>query len=187
MNLREGTYLFMSPTHRSLSCRIDSVNQRVGTAVSWLTLALVVLVTADVAMRYLFRVSFVACQEMEWHLFSIIFLLGSGYTLYQNTHVRVDVFYQRLNRRQRALINLLGCLFFLFPGCFLVIKSSWPFVHNAWAAGEGSPDPGGLPARYFLKGAIPVGFALLMLQGCSLLIQSLLTVTGQGPKYGELE
>jgi len=151
---------------------VDALNERVGRTVAWLSLAMVVLVTADVLLRYACNKSFVATQELEWHLFSAIFLLGAGYTLRHGSHVRVDVVYQRLTRRTKAIVNLIGCLFFLFPGCYLVIKTSLPFVHASWAMGEGSPDPGGLPARYLLKLLIPAGFGLLALQGVALALDS---------------
>ncbi len=152
----------------------DRINEIAGRAVSWLTLLLVILVSCDVAMRYIFSISFVAVQELEWHIFSIIFLIGAGYTLKQNGHVRVDLVYQRLSKRYRAWIDLLGCIFFLFPGCFLVIKTSVPFVVNSFQMHECSPDPGGLPARYILKSTIVVGFSMLMIQGASLFLKRLL-------------
>ncbi len=161
---------------------IDAINERIGRSVSWLTAVLVVLVTVDVALRYLFKVTFVASQELEWHLFALVFLLGGGYTLRHNGHVRVDVFYQRLGRKGKALVNILGCLIFLFPGSYLVIKTSLPFVHFSWSISEASPNPGGLPARYLLKGAIPVAFSLMALQGLSLLSSSILVLLGQDPK-----
>ncbi len=165
----------------ALSGAIHRLNRWIGRGVSWLTFVLVLLVTADVVMRYLFRVSFTAQQELEWHLFAVIFLLGGGYTLSHNGHVRVDIFYQRLPRRGRALIDLLGSLVFLFPGCYLVITSSIPFVADSFRIGETSPNPGGLPARWLLKAAIPLGFALMALEGVALFIDSLLELTGTAP------
>lgn len=162
-----------------ISAAIHGVNRLIGRMVSWLTLLLVILVTTDVIMRYIFRTSFVAQQELEWHLFALIFLLAGGYTLSYNAHVRVDIFYQRLSRRGRAFINLAGCLLFLFPGCYLVIKSSIPFVVDAWRFGESSPNPGGLPARWLLKSAIPVGFGLMALQGVALFFESILQLSGK--------
>jgi TRAP-type mannitol/chloroaromatic compound transport system permease small subunit len=126
-------------------------------------------------MRYLFHEGSVALQELEWHLFAIIFLLGAAYTLRHDDHVRVDVFYRshKLTPRHRAFIDLLGTVLFMLPFCWLVIDHSLPIVASAYHMGEGSPDPGGLPYRFLLKAAIPVGFALLMLQGVALVIRSL--------------
>ncbi|MFQ5488999.1 MAG: TRAP transporter small permease subunit [Gammaproteobacteria bacterium] len=167
----------MKPLYRlaaRTAAAIEAVSEWSGRAVSWLMLLMVLVISYDVAMRYLFQSGSVALQELEWHLFALIFLLGAAYTLKHDGHVRVDVFYQsrRLGPRGRAWIDLLGCLLFLIPFCLLVINASLPFVENAYHLGEGSPDPGGLPHRYLLKAAIPVGFALLLLQGVAMMIRS---------------
>ncbi len=153
---------------------IEALSEWSGRAVAWLMLLMVLVISYDVAMRYLFQSGSVALQELEWHLFALIFLLGAAYTLKHDAHVRVDVFYQscRLGARGRAWIDLLGCLLFLIPFCLLVIHASLPFVENAYRMGEGSPDPGGLSHRYLLKAAIPVGFTLLLLQGIAMMIRS---------------
>ncbi|RMI08833.1 MAG: TRAP transporter small permease subunit [Calditrichaeota bacterium] len=156
--------------------RIDRLNQRIGSGVAWLTTALVLVVCYDVFTRYLLRESSVAVQEMEWHLFAFIFLLGAAYTLKADRHVRVDVFYVRLSPRLQAWVNFLGSVLFLIPFSIMVILTSWDYVWNSFLIGEKSPDPGGLPARYILKAAIPVGFGLLLLQGMALAFRSLLTI-----------
>ena len=154
---------------------IETFSEWTGRLVSWLLLALVLLISYDVAMRYLFRSGSVALQELEWHLFALLFLLGAGYTLKHDDHVRVDVLYhgRHMTARRRAWVNLLGGLLFLLPFCVLVIYSAWPFVYNAYQFAESSPDPGGLPYRWLLKAAIPVGFALLAIQGIAGIIRSL--------------
>ena len=157
---------------------IDSLNEWVGRGVSWVTLGLVVVVFVDVLMRYILNVSFVFTQELEWHLFGFIFLIGAGYTLLHDGHVRVDIIYQRLGWRGRAWVNLCGVLLFLIPGCIMVISTSWKFTMNSFAILEGSPDPGGIPFRFILKGCIPVGFALLLFQGISLGLHSLMQILG---------
>ncbi len=146
---------------------IDQLNDRVGRATSWLTAVMVVVTTSDVLLRYVFNTSFVFIQELEWHLFAVLFLMAAGYTHLKGKHVRVDILYTRLSPRRQALVDLVVGVFFLFPTCFLLIKSSLPFVAHSWAVLEGSPDPGGLPARYLLKAVIPVGFILIGLQGIS--------------------
>ncbi|MFH2220207.1 MAG: TRAP transporter small permease subunit [Pseudomonadota bacterium] len=158
---------------------IDTLNEWVGRGVAWVTLGLVLVVFTDVVMRYLFNTSFVFVQELEWHLFAFIFLIGAGYTLLHEGHVRVDIFYQRLGFKGRAWINLLGVIFFLLPGCIMVIVTSWPFMYDAWVVMEGSPDPGGIPYRFVIKGTITLGFFLLCLQGVSLGIHSLLQLLGE--------
>ena len=157
---------------------IDALNQWVGRGVAWVTLGLVLVVFVDVVMRYLFNISFVFTQELEWHLFGFIFLIGAGYTLLHDGHVRVDIIYQRLGLKGRAWINLLGVIFFLIPGCLMVISTSWKFAANAFLMMEGSPDPGGIPFRFIIKGCIPVGFSLLLLQGFSMGLHSIMQILG---------
>ena len=163
---------------KQLSQWIDTLNQWVGRGVAWVTLGLVLVVFVDVVMRYLFNTSFVFTQELEWHLFGFIFLIGAGYTLLHDGHVRVDIIYQRVGLKPRAWINLCGVLFFLIPGCIMVISTSWEFTQNSFAMLEGSPDPGGIPFRFLIKSCIPIGFSLLLLQGISLGIHSLLQILG---------
>jgi TRAP-type mannitol/chloroaromatic compound transport system permease small subunit len=155
---------------------IDRSNEAVGRMVSWISLLLVLVVFSDVVMRYLFRTSFVLTQELEWHLFAFIFLIGAGYTLLHDGHVRVDIIYQRLSVKGRAWINLLGVIFFLIPGCYLVITTSWHFVSNSFSMLEGSPDPGGIPFRFIVKGTMTVGYILLLLQGLSMGVHALLQI-----------
>ena len=135
-------------------------------------------------MRYVFNTSFVFTQELEWHLFAFIFLMGAGYTLLKDGHVRVDIFYQSMSAKSQAWINLLGVLFFLVPGCIMIIATSLSFVSNSWSVMEGSPDPGGIPYRFLLKACIPAGFILVLLQGFSLGIKSLLVIVGEDPETG---
>jgi TRAP-type mannitol/chloroaromatic compound transport system permease small subunit len=163
---------------RTLSRWIDTMNEWIGRGVAWVTLALVLVVFIDVVMRYLFNTSFVFTQELEWHLFGFIFLIGAGYTLLKDGHVRVDIIYQRLGLKGRAWINLFGVLLFLIPGCLMVISTSWKFAVNSFAMLEGSPDPGGIPLRFIIKGCIPLGFTLLLMQGISLGIHSFMQIMG---------
>jgi TRAP-type mannitol/chloroaromatic compound transport system permease small subunit len=157
---------------------VDTLNEWIGRGVAWVTALLVVVIFVDVVMRYTFNTSFVFTQELEWHLFGFIFLIGAGYTLLHDGHVRVDIIYQRLGFKGRAWINLIGVLIFLIPGCLMVISTSWRFTMTSFAMLEGSPDPGGIPFRFILKGCIPVGFVLLLLQGISLGIHSFLQIIG---------
>lgn len=165
-----------------LTRAIDQVNRRVGEGVAWLTLAMVLLTTVDVIMRYLFNTGAVWVQEMEWHLFGLVFLLAAGYALLTDAHVRVDIFYARLTPRGRAWVDFLGTLLILFPVCVLVIWSSQKFLMNSWGFRESSPDPGGLPARYLIKAVIPLGFVLLAVQGVSELLKNLMVLLHSGEK-----
>jgi TRAP-type mannitol/chloroaromatic compound transport system permease small subunit len=157
---------------------IDRLNEWVGSGVAWVTLGLVLVVFVDVVMRYMLNKSFVFTQELEWHLFGFIFLIGAGYTLLHDGHVRVDIIYQRLGIKGRAWTNLLGVILFLIPGCIMVISTSWQFAANSFSMMEGSPDPGGIPFRFIIKGCIPVGFTLLLLQGISLGLHSFMQIIG---------
>ena len=159
------------------------MNEWIGRGVAWLVLAMVAIIVYDISMRYLFRIGSVALQELEWHLFSLLFLFGAAYTLKHDAHVRVDIFYQSrwMNDKRRALVDLLGALFLLLPFCVMVIVSSRSFVGNSFSMGEGSPDAGGLPYRFLLKAAIPAGFALLILQGVSQAIRAILVLSGHVP------
>lgn len=161
-------------------CRlIDNVNILVGKIVAWGTAVVVAVVFVDVVMRYAFNTSFVFTQEMEWHLFAFIFLMGAGATLLKDGHVRVDIFYQRLGEKGRAWVNLLGVIFFLIPGCTMIILTSLKFVSASFSVMEGSPDPGGIPFRYIIKSFIPAGIFLLLIQGIALGIRSLYQVMGR--------
>lgn len=160
----------------TISQGIDRLNEKVGQGVAWLTTALVLVIMYDVTARYLFNTSSAGIVEVEWYLFSFIFLLGAAYALKHDRHVRVDVFYQNFSLKRQAWINLIGSTLFLIPFCIVVIVTSLNFTANSWAIQEGSPDPGGLPARYIVKAAIPIGFVLLLLQAISLLIHSVLTL-----------
>ncbi len=164
---------------------IDSLNEFVGNVVAWVTLLMVIVVFVDVVMRYAFNTSYVFTQELEWHLFSAVFLLGAGYTLLHDGHVRVDIIYQAVSPKAQAWINLIGVLFFLIPGCYLVIYTSYNFTYESWSTLEGSGDPGGIPFRFLVKSAIPIGFSLLLIQGISLGIKSFLTICGHGMEERE--
>ena len=144
-----------------------AISEYTGRAVAWLVPLLVFITAWDVGMRYVFHSGSIRLQELQWHLFALLFLLGAAYTLRYGGHVRLDLLYRSrlVNARQRALLDLVGTVLFLVPFCALVAGTSMEFVYQAMVHGEGSPDPGGLPHRWLIKAAIPVGFGLLVLQG----------------------
>lgn len=150
----------------AISHLINRLSELTGRVIAWLVVILITLTFYDVLMRYLFNRGSLALQELEWHLFSVILLLGAAYTLKHREHVRVDLIYasKKLSERQRDYIDLIGNLFFLLPFCALIIYSSVPFLETSYLASERSPDPGGLPFRWLLKSMIPLGFLLLGLQ-----------------------
>jgi len=160
---------------------IEKFSEWSGRAVAWLVLVMALLISYDVLMRYLFHSGSVAIQEIEWHLFALLFLLGSAYTFKHDGHVRVDIFYKSrfMNDRHRAWLDLFGGIFFLTPFCLLVIYSSFQFIENSYLMNEGSPDPGGLPWRFLLKSAIPAGFVLILIQGIAHMLRCLCILLGK--------
>jgi TRAP-type mannitol/chloroaromatic compound transport system permease small subunit len=168
---------------------IDRVNEVVGLVVSWLALVMILIGAYNAIVRYLGRflgsgLSSNVYIELQWYLFSLIFLFGAAYTLQRNSHVRVDVLYGRLGPRKQAWIDLLGSVFFLIPFCIFGLWVSWPAVANSWRILEVSSDPGGLP-RYPIKTAILVGFVLLVLQGLSHAIHQIAFLRGSEQRQEE--
>ncbi len=151
---------------------IDYSVEILGKTAAWLAFMLVLLVCYNVLMRYAFNSSEVYLTELEWHVFSALFLLGAAYAFQKDRHVRVDVFYTRFSPKTKAVVNSLGTLIFLIPFCIIVIKTSADFAANSFSYQESSPDPAGLPARYLIKYVITFSFCLLLLQAVSVLIKS---------------
>ena len=165
-----------------LAAGIDRFSEWTGKVVYWLTLFMVLVGSYNAIVRYLDRYTGLGLSsntyiELQWYLFSLVFLLGAGYALRHDAHVRVDVLYGRLSRRGKAWINVAGTVLFLLPFCALMVWVSWPSVRNAWAVLEQSPDPGGLP-RYPLRTVVPIAFVLLLLQGVAMLIKEVAVLRG---------
>ncbi len=168
---------------------VDGLSERLGRAVSWLALAMVLIGAFNAVVRYLGRfaswnLSSNAYIEAQWYLFSALFLLGASYTLKQDRHVRVDVLYGRLSPRNKARMDLAGALIFLIPFCVFCLWVSFPSVRNSWAVWEISPDPGGLP-RWPIKTLILVSWALVLAQGVAEAIRNLARLRGHLPLAGE--
>lgn len=157
---------------------IDRLNTFAGQVAALLLVALVALVFAQVVARDLFDSSSVALQELSQWLHASAFLLGLGYALRHDAHVRVDVLAQRCSPRTRAVIELAGAVLLLLPLCIFIIAMSWDYVATSWAIGEGSRDPGGLPAWYLLKSLLPVSALLLGLQGVAMALRAALALRG---------
>jgi TRAP-type mannitol/chloroaromatic compound transport system permease small subunit len=161
---------------------VDGVTGRLGRFIAWLTLCMVVIGAYNAVARYLGRFIHASLSsnlylELQWYLFSLIFLLGAAYALKEDAHVRVDVVYGRLGRRRKAWINVIGSVLMLIPFCVFVLWVSWPSIRNSWIVREGSPDPSGLP-RYPIKAVIIVAFVLLVLQGISQLVKDVAVLRG---------
>ncbi|MGV2988034.1 TRAP transporter small permease subunit [Vibrio sp. E150_011] len=151
----------------------NKVGDMLGVLSSLLFLLLLLNVVYDVVMRYVFNDVSIAFQEMEWHLFSAVFLLGVPYAIKAGGHVRVDVFYERLSVKARAIIDLIGAFVFLFPFCLIVAWFGIDFAKESYALGETSGDPGGLPYRWVIKAMIPISFFFMAISGVGLVLHSL--------------
>ncbi len=153
---------------------LERVNRAVGSAVRWLALAMVLLQFAVVLLRYVFGISFICLNEGVLYMHAALFMLGAGYTLLIDAHVRVDIFYSRLRPRGQAAVNLAGALAFLLPSMLLLAWVTWPSVRNSWAVLEGPISVGGIPASFLLKSLIPAFCLLLIVQGLACLLRDLL-------------
>jgi TRAP-type mannitol/chloroaromatic compound transport system permease small subunit len=164
----------------ALSRGIDTLNEWIGTSVRWLVLLAVLVSSVNATLRYTLDESSNAWLEVQWYLFSAVFLLCAGSTLRRNEHIRIDIVTGRMSARVRAWIDLLGGLFFLLPASVLIMLLSWPMVLDSYTRHEFSPSAGGL-LRWPAKILIPLGFFLLALQGVSEIIKRAAFLTGRGP------
>lgn len=157
-----------------LSFIIDGFVNRVGELISWISAILVILICFDVLLRYAFDWSQNWILELEWHLFSVLFLFGASYTLLYDKHVRVDLFYEKWSSTNQNKMNAIGICFFLIPWCIVLLDTSWNYAMNSLSFNEGSSQPNGLAARYIIKFCIFGGILLLLIQAVSELIRSLI-------------
>ncbi len=171
----------------ALVCRsIDSLNSWIGRCVSWLVAVMVIVVSAVVFLRAAFNIGSVAAQELVTYLHAAIFMLCLAFTLREEGHVRVDVFYRRMNNTNQAWVNALGSILFLLPFSFFLVFISWDFVTRSWEINEMSSDAGGLAAVYALKSLIPLAACLLALQGLAETLRNLLALTWRQPSADDV-
>ncbi len=149
--------------HTAFSRRVDPLLGRIGRWVSWLWLVLLGIIVLNVVLRYAFGEGRVEFEEIQWHLYSIGFLIGMCYAYEADVHIRVDVLHERFSPRLRAWIELYGILLLLLPFITLILVFSLPFVRQSYLVGEVSQAPGGLPYRWLMKAVLPLGFTLLLL------------------------
>ncbi|WIO74351.1 TRAP transporter small permease subunit [Porticoccaceae bacterium LTM1] len=159
---------------------IDSFTERCGRAISWLTLAMALLTTTVVVMRYVLEVNSIALQESITYLHGIVFMLGAAFTLKRAGHVRVDIFYRQMSGKHQALVDALGGLLFLLPVCALIFWLSLDYVLASWSVMEVSTEPGGLPFIYLLKTLLLIMPVTLALQGVADIISNTLFFLGLG-------
>ena len=164
---------------RKISYLIEKLTAFFGKIAGVLVVALTLLIVYDAGMRYLFHEGSVALQELEWHFYDLIFLLGLSYTLKHDKHVRVDIFYMRYSPKTKAVLNIISQIFLILPFVALVVYVSWDFVAMSYAQHEGSSDPGGLCCRYAIKSAVILAFVLLGLQSVSEIYKNFLKLKGE--------
>ncbi len=165
---------------------IDRLSHGVGMIIMWLILAVTLISATNAISRKAFDLSSNAWLELQWYLFAYVFLCGAGYVFLKNAHVRIDFVSSRLSARARNWIDVVGIILFLLPFCILVISLGWPFFFNSWKSGELSLNAGGL-IRWPAYLTIPLGFALLLLQGLSELIKRIAFLRGHIPDPLETE
>jgi len=142
---------------------LKNIIDTVGNLCGVLLLLMVANVFYDVLMRYFFNDVNIGMQELEWHLFATMFMFGIGYTLKEDAHVRVDIIYDQLSKKNQALITIIGSVILAMPFAILMVYFSWDYAYEAYSMGEGSPDPGGLPSRWIIRSVIPFSSIFLML------------------------
>lgn len=160
-----------------LSRLIDSINEWIGKFIMWLVLAAVLISAGNAIVRKAFNIGSNATLEIQWYLFSGVFMLGVGYVMLKNAHVRIDFISSKLSKRTNAVIDALGIVIFTIPLSIIMIKLGWPLFEQAWRTGEMSQNAGGL-IRWPALGLVPLGFTILVAQASSELIKRVAFLTG---------
>jgi TRAP-type mannitol/chloroaromatic compound transport system permease small subunit len=161
----------------TLSGWIDRLNEAIGKLVMWLVLAAVLISAGNAIIRKAFNISSNAWLEIQWYLFAAVFMLGVGYVMLKNAHVRIDFISSRLSKRTNAIIDAIGILIFTIPLSLILIDLGWPLFVRAWQSGEMSENAGGL-IRWPVLALLPLGFAVLCTQAVSELIKRIAFLTG---------
>lgn len=163
-----------------LSGIVDRISTGIGKTIIWLVLASTLISAANAVARKAFNIGSNAFLEVQWYLFAAVFLLGAGFVLMQNAHVRIDVLSNHFSSRVRSIVDIVGMVVFLLPLCFFMVYFAWPIVQGAYISGEMSSNAGGL-IRWPVYALVPLGFALLALQTLSELIKRVAFLSGKGP------
>lgn len=162
---------------------IDRINIAVGRTVMWLAIGMAVIQFTVVVMRYVFSIGSIPLQESIWYMHGLLFMLGAGYALLYDGHVRVDILYREASARRRAWVDLIGGILFLIPLCLVTLYYSSSYVLNSWRVLEGSTEISGLPFIYLLKTSIWAFGILLGLQGVAMVLRAALHLFGNRPGY----
>jgi TRAP-type mannitol/chloroaromatic compound transport system permease small subunit len=157
--------------HTPASRVIDGWLERLGRRLSYVWFVLLAVIVCNVVLRYVFNQGRIELEELQWHLYSVGFLLGMSYAYQADAHIRVDVLHENFSDPTKAWIELYGILLLLLPFVALILIFSVRFVESSWALGEVSSSPGGLPLRWLIKAVLPLGFGLLLLSALSRLLR----------------
>jgi TRAP-type mannitol/chloroaromatic compound transport system permease small subunit len=155
---------------------LDKITNTVGYIAGFAMVLMLLNVFYDVMLRYFFKDSSIAMQELEWHLFSVVFLFGMAYALKENGHVRVDIFYDNFSPTYKAVVNIVGSIIFIIPFSLIIINSGYSFASESYALGELSGDPGGLTNRWIIKAAIATSFLFLLVATLSFILDNILSI-----------
>ncbi len=164
-------------TLKKLISLVDQFTEFTGRIVAWLTFVMVILTFTIVVLRYGFNMGWVAMQESVLYMHGMVFMLGAAYTLKADGHVRIDIFYQKYTEKQKALVDLLGTLFLLFPVCIFVCMISYDYIAQSWRILEKSPEAGGLPYVYLSKSLIIMMATTMIIQGVAELLRNFMRLT----------
>ena len=158
---------------------IEKTIIRIGKAVSWVNVLLILVILIQVVLRYLFSFSSVALEELQWHLYAVGIMTGLSYALSENTHVRLDLLHGRFRKKTRAWIDIIGLTVLVLPWCYVIVLHGFDFVAASWRVKETSASPTGLSCYYIIKSVIPVSFSLLTLAALSRIVKQVLVITGK--------
>lgn len=161
---------------------LESINRYTAHFICWFALVLVLIQFLVVLLRHFFGLGFIFLQESLLYFYAFLFMMGAGYTLLKDGHVRVDIFYQKFSNSQKALVDAIGVIFFLMPFCFLIEIISFDYVMSSWAIQEGSKETSGIPAVFILKTLILIFPLLLFFQGLVILLRSFFTISDERRK-----
>ena len=163
---------------QKIATGIDAINDWIGNKIIWLTLVMALVMFINVILRYVFDSGWIWMQESVTYMHGILFMVAGGFSLLHNQHVRIDIVYDKVSERKKAVIDLFGTFFLLFPTCVVIFYYAFPYVQDSWAVMEDSMEAGGVPGVYLLKSIILVFPVLVGLQGVSKDLRAILTLSG---------
>lgn len=163
---------------------LGKIIDAIGNLCSLLMILMLLNVFYDVVMRYFFNDVSIGMQELEWHLFAAMFMFGVAYTLKEDGHVRVDIFYDKMSSTVQSYINIFGSLVFALPITLMVLYFSWEYTLDAYRMGEGSADPGGLPYRWVIRSVIPLSSIFLVLSISHVVLSQIQNLRGNSDSRG---